>query len=460
MRFVRVMTRFVAGAALAGVVAAGAVLAGGGQARAAAPAAPLGGPTSATLTQVNAAEWTVTVYLETAALCAGKNPAGNKFRLVTGTPDSVTGAATPQYNPAVPHGMLQCGTAAENPVTGVKLTFTPSPALSAVPQTATLVVTPPQALLLAGDSPTEIPLTVRRIVSPWQYVIIPGLCGAGLAALLVLCLMAAGVPPRAEGNAKAGAGGEPEASTEIETAEEFETVVVADSDEEAADSTSVTHEVIAAREVMVVARQVHAAGGARAGGGGAGAGGQDTAPAELVHHGREFWQAPLYAGATWSFSDSWVTSITPLTTLVGAVLTASGAVAGLVPGVDLGRFTLLMTLLGGLAVLAPLLFSALKNQFPAKAPAPPGEVIAAKLWVMAVASCLIAFAVGAETCFVGWVLGYDLVVASQPIRSVALVLAAATASLFLFYSVHAILFLAAEPAGKPKDTAKDSTFMI
>ena len=108
---------------------------------------------------------TTTVYLDTAAVCAGKKPAGNRFSLVTGKPNSVTGAAAPQY----PDGPLSCGSAAATAVTEVKLTFTPSPALSAVPQTAALVVTPPESLLLAGNPPLQVPLTVRRIVSPWQY---------------------------------------------------------------------------------------------------------------------------------------------------------------------------------------------------------------------------------------------------------------------------------------------------
>ena len=159
------------------------------------PAAPLAGSASATLTQVNAGEWSTTVYLDTAALCAGKNPAGNKFSLVTGKPNSVTGAAAPAY----PDGPLACGAAAANPVTEVKLTFAPS--LSAVPQTATLTVTPPQALLLAGDPPVQIPLTVRRTVSPWQYVGIPAICGGALAVLLVLVLIAIGMPGKDPGQA-------------------------------------------------------------------------------------------------------------------------------------------------------------------------------------------------------------------------------------------------------------------
>ena len=97
-------------------VAGALVVVSGGPALAAVQAAPLAGSStvplagssSATLTQVNAGEWQTTVYLDTAALCAGKKPAGNKFSLVTVMPGSVTGAAAPSY----PDG-LACGAAAE-----------------------------------------------------------------------------------------------------------------------------------------------------------------------------------------------------------------------------------------------------------------------------------------------------------------------------------------------------------
>jgi hypothetical protein len=381
------------------VAVAGAALAlplGSGQALAdtpAIPGPPLAGSTSATLTQVNAGEWTTTVYLDTAALCAGKNPAGNKFTLVTGKPGSVTGAAAPQY----PDGPLSCGRVAATAVTEVKLTFTPSPALSAVPQTAALVATPPQALLQAGDPPFQVPLTVRRTVSPWQYVGIPAICGGALAVLLVLVLMLIGMP--GEGKAPSSERGQ------------------ADSGQQA----------------------------------------------NRVRWGLAFWRTPLFAGAAWSFGDSWATSVTPLTALAGGVLAASGAVAGLVPGVDLTRFGLLMALVGGLTTLAPLLFGAVNSLFPAKAvggPAPAGEVIAARLWVMLFASCLTVFAIGAEIGFVGIVLAFDLIVASPSVRWIGLVVTGLAGLLFLVYGAHSILTLAGQPMGTPKNSARKSSFMI
>jgi hypothetical protein len=381
---VRRLGVFLAGTA-AGVLVVGGTLtaasalivASAATARADVQGAPLAGSSSATLYQVSAGEWQTTVYLDTAALCAGGRPAGNTFSLVTVMPGSVTGAAAPSY----PDG-LACGAVDAHPVTEVKLSFTPAPALSAVPQSATLVVTPPQALLAPGEGPAQVTLTVRRIVSPWQYVGIPALCGGGLALLLIALLLVVGVP---------------------------------------------------------------------------------SGTSRRVHWGAGLLRTPLFAGAAWSFGDSWATSVTPLTALAGAVLTASGAVAGLVPGVDLSKFALLMALVGGLTTLAPLLFSALNSLFPAKnavKPAPADEVVAASLWVMLAASCLTVVAIGAEIGFVGWVLGYDLLVASPSIRWLPPAVAGLTAALFLGYGVHSILTLVGQPVGTAKETAKKHSFLM
>jgi hypothetical protein len=471
----------VAGIVLGGIVL-GSIVLGGGRALAATvpvPAAPLAGSASATLSQVNAGEWTTTVYLDTAALCAGQHPAGNTFSLVTGKPNSVTGAAAPAY----PDGPLACGAAAANPVTGVKLTFYPS--LSAVPQTATLTITPPQALLLAGDPPLQIPLTVRRTVSPWQYVWIPAICGGALAALLVLVLIAIGVPVKDAGQEMPG---------QRETAPPAQVPGPGPVDLSVRLLLFLMHR---RHELLVTEMPVAVAGGAsgaatgrvapargavervvaeRVGVGHVGVGhvGVETGPGpgagsgsdrtvKRVRWGLEFWRTPLFAGAAWSFGDSWATSVTPLTALAGGVLTASGAVAGLVPGVDLTRFGLLMALVGGLTTIAPLLFGALNSLFPERKPgeaAPTGEVIAASLWVMLLASCLTVFAIGAEIGFVGLVLGFNLIVVSPSIRWIGPAVTGLAAILFLAYGAHSLLTLTGQPSGAPKGTAKKSSFMM
>jgi hypothetical protein len=415
------------------------------------PAAPLAGSASATLSQVNAGEWTTTVFLDTTALCAGQNPAGNTFTLVTAKPDSVTGAAAPAY----PDGPLACGAAAANPVTGVKLTFTPS--LSAVPQTATLTVTPPQALLLAGDPPLQIPLTVRRTVSPWQYVWIPAICGGALAALLVLVLIAVGVPRKGAGQ---------EIPWQHETAPPAPHAQVPGPGPADLSVRLLLFLMHKRRELLMTEMPAAGAEAGAATGRGPGAtrpGARADSTVKQVRWGLEFWRTPLFAGAAWSFGDSWATSVTPLTALAGGVLTASGAVAGLVPGVDLTRFGLLMALVGGLTTIAPLLFGALNALFPEPKPgepAPTGEVIAASLWVMLLASCLTVFAIGAEIGFVGMVLGFNLIVVSPSIRWIGPALTGLAAILFLAYGAHSILTLTGQPSGAPKGSAKKSSFMM
>ena len=470
----------VVGIVTGGIVLGGGVLdgvlggvLGGGQALAATQAvpaaAPLAGSASATLTQVNAGEWTTTVYLDTAALCAGDNPAGNTFSLVTGKPNSVTGAAAPAY----PDGPLACGAAAANPVTQVKLTFTPS--LSAVPQAATLTVTPPQALLLAGEPPLQIPLTVRRSVSPWQYVWIPAICGGALAVLLVLVLIAIGVPGRDAGQEVPG---QHETEPSGRHAQVPEPGRVDLSVRLMLFLMHKRHELLVT-EMPVAGWEGGAMGGRLADGrladgravGGRAAGGGTAVEArpgadrkvKRVRWGIGFWRTPLFAGAAWSFGDSWATSVTPLTALAGGVLTASGAVAGLVPGVDLTRIGLLMALVGGLTTIAPLLFGALNSLFPERKPgepAPTGEVTAASLWVMLLASCLTVFAIGAEIGFVGLVLGFNLIVVSPSIRWIGPAVTGLAAILFLAYGAHSILTLVGQPSGTPKKMAHKSSFMI
>jgi hypothetical protein len=366
----------IAAVVLGGALWAPAALADAGLSSGPPSVALLAGSASADLSQVSAGQWTTTVYLDTASLCDGTAPAGNTFTLVTGEPDSVTEAA-----PAYPGGQLSCGGAAAPAVTEVQLSFTPS--LSAVPQSADLVVTPPRALLFADDPPFQVPLTVRRAVSPWQYVGIPAVCGAALAVLLVLALLLTGLP------AAAGAG--------------------------------------------------------------------------RARRGPEFWRTPLFAGAAWSFGDSWATSVTPLSALAGGILAASGAVAGLVPGVDLARFGLLMALVGGLTTLAPLLFAALNALFPPRCDAtaaPPGEVSAASLWVMLLASCVTVFAIGAELGYAGVVLGFDLLVASPSVRWIGPAATALAALLFLAYGLHSLRTLTGQPPGTPKPAAQRSSFML
>lgn len=62
-------------------------------------------------------------------------------------------------------------------------------------------------------------------------------------------------------------------------------------------------------------------------------------------------------GDSWSFSGSWLTSISALTTALSGVLAASGFVTELLPGVPLGHFLGLSLTFGVLVVAAPLVFA-------------------------------------------------------------------------------------------------------
>jgi hypothetical protein len=244
------------------------------------PAAPVANQiaaTATTLTQQSPDTWTTTVFVDTGALC----PVPVFFNLETTKPYSDTLSGTPQYVNG-----LDCSPAGEqhNPVTEVMLTFTPSPQeLTAVPQTASLALTPPAGQLALSVVPMTIPLTVRRQVSTRQYLWYPLVSGVALAVLLVLFTGMLGVPRQA-GRVR-------------------------------------------------------------------------------MYHGGRFWRMPLHASAAWSFGDSWATNITAVSTVIGAVFTASGSVAELIPGVELGRFGLLLALAGVITAGAPLLFGWLNYQF-------------------------------------------------------------------------------------------------
>jgi len=324
-----------------GVVSSGSASAG--------EPAPLAAPSDGdALTQASAGTWVTTVYLDTAALCAGPT----SFDLVTDAPDSDTTDRAPRYDGAA---APRCGAAEEtaHAVTEVSLTFTPSPALSAVPQSATLVVTPPAVTLAAGDAPLELALTVRRQVTVADYLWVPYGSGVALAVLLVLLLAITGLP----------------------------------------------------------------------------------GPDGRRRYGWQssFWQTPLYSKSSdWTFT-SWVTNLSAVSGLAGTVLAASGTIAGLLPGVDLGRFGLAFAVAGAVAALAPLVFTLLnKSSSRAEAPVAGGEgnVVVTAAWIMLVASGLTAFGIGAEIGLVGWVLCFDLAVA--PLWARACVAGAAYVLALLF----------------------------
>jgi hypothetical protein len=251
-----------------------------------APAAPAAESVSPVLTQQASGTWTTTVYLNTAALC----PAAPSFELVTGSPNDVV-VGHPSYQPPV--DCSPPASAPRAPLTAVALTFGPCTDLATPPVTAAVVVTPAQAAV-----PVQIPVTVRRAVSGYQYLWVPVWCGLGLAALLVLTMLVFTLPdPNANRDAGPNAG-------QSRGADRPDTMSL-----------------------------------------------------------RELLSRPLYASAAWSFSGSWATNVTTAAAVAGTVLTASGTISELLPGVELGRFSLLIAVAGGITLIAPLVFGALNYRF-------------------------------------------------------------------------------------------------
>lgn len=330
-RYLGAMLLALAALCTAGLFTVGLITAAPANAAISAPPPPVVPPPGgATLTQQSDGTWTTSAYLDTGSLC------DDTFDLVTGAPatdktdTAVTYTSTTRITSTAP-----CG-AGQPAVTEVGLTFPAMPD-GAIPQTATLVVTPSATSLAAGATPAEFALTVRRQLAGASSLWIPVWFGVGFVVLLVAFV--------AIGGAKDD-------------------------------------------------------GGAR-------------------HRGWRsgFWGATLYAPSAWTFGGAWATNFTALGTVIGGVLAATGAVAGIVPGVDLGRIGLLFAVFGAFAVIAPLLFATLNARFSDAPKAADGvDVAAAKMWIMLAASSFTAFGMGASLGLVGWVLTYRLVVAPAAVR--------------------------------------------
>ncbi|MFI8421187.1 hypothetical protein [Streptomyces sp. NPDC085479] len=67
---------------------------------------------------------------------------------------------------------------------------------------------------------------------------------------------------------------------------------------------------------------------------------------------------PLPIDVPWTAKDSWVTNITALGALLGAILAATGVLQEWLPGISLARFLTMNLLFGGLILLAPVVYSA------------------------------------------------------------------------------------------------------
>lgn len=224
------------------------------------------------LTQQPDGSWTTTIEVNSAALC----PTPPTFALViTGPSDAV------KENTPTPDFCKEATSSAGPPgLTQVTVTFD----LPAPPVTAAVVMTP-----ASGGAPSTVTVAVHRLVSWWEYLWIPLICGAALAAMLIAGIFGVGLPDASKPS------------------------------------------------------------------------GDNGRPGKM--RGRALWERPIYAASAWSFGGSWATNITTVATAAAAVLAASGTVSELLPGVETGRFSLLIAMAGLITLAAPLLFGALNYSF-------------------------------------------------------------------------------------------------
>lgn len=137
---------------------------------------------SPVLAQQSLQTWATTIYLNTAAL----RPIPF-FDLVTTAPYYEVPGATPLYSPK----SKRRGSVTTSParMTRVQLTFGPSDELASAPVAAAVVVTSPLPTV-----PLSITAAVHRRGSWYRYIWILSWCGLGLAVLLVVTMLAVGLP--------------------------------------------------------------------------------------------------------------------------------------------------------------------------------------------------------------------------------------------------------------------------
>jgi hypothetical protein len=66
-------------------------------------------------------------------------------------------------------------------------------------------------------------------------------------------------------------------------------------------------------------------------------------------------------GSSWSSSDSWLTNVAAVGAILGTVLSATGFLPAVLPGVSTGRFVGLSLLFGAFIVMAPVIYSAVSK---------------------------------------------------------------------------------------------------
>jgi hypothetical protein len=72
-------------------------------------------------------------------------------------------------------------------------------------------------------------------------------------------------------------------------------------------------------------------------------------------------EAEIDLGAVFSFKDSWLTTVATFTAVLGTILTTTGVIANLLPGLDTDRLLALNLGFGGLVLIAPVVYAALAS---------------------------------------------------------------------------------------------------
>jgi hypothetical protein len=104
----------------------------------------------------------------------------------------------------------------------------------------------------------------------------------------------------------------------------------------------------------------------------------------------------IYTNSTFSFSQSWATSIAAILTIVATVFTTTGVLTSLVPGIDTGFFLAVTIVYGVVLSLAPLVYSALQKE-------EEGQVFGSHRGYV-IAAAITAMAVGGQLSTVGAVI--------------------------------------------------------
>jgi hypothetical protein len=131
----------------------------------------------------------------------------------------------------------------------------------------------------------------------------------------------------------------------------------------------------------------------------------------------------IYTDTTFSFSQSWLSSISAVLTAIAAVFSTTGVLTSLVPGIDTGFFLAVTVVYGVILVLAPLVYCSFQK--------PDDGHVYGRHAGYVLASAITAATVGGQLATVGAIIWLsDL---SQDVRETILVLLGVVASLVLVY---------------------------